>query len=165
MKLTVAIGLAAIAASAIGGGPVDAASVAQSSKAPCKPSTSKIEGGAAVNYCGPATAMLRVSGKTYTFKNGFCQSIPGFENDVTLGTFAKGKGGSGTPDNGGKPYFKLDLGPGKSSYLALTYFGGNLLSAEGSLSFSGTVTSRERSSRCRQYLLLSPERGTVMASS
>ena len=109
---------------------------------PCKPSTSKIEGGPAVNYCGPATATLRLSGKTYRFNNGFCRSIPGFEDVITLGTFAKGKTGSGTLDNGGRPYFSLDLGPGVSSYLNLTYFGGNLLPAEGSVSFKGSATSK-----------------------
>jgi hypothetical protein len=118
------------------------ASAATTSTAPCTQSTSKIEGGAATNYCGPATAKLRVSGKTYTFKHGFCQSIPRFENDIALGTFAKGKTNSGTADNGGKPYFRLDLGPGQSSDLALTYSGGNLLDSEGPASWKGTVTSK-----------------------
>ena len=131
-----------IAASTTSAGPVLAAAVTHANAAPCKPLISRIEGGPAVNYCGPATATLRVGGKTYTFSHGTCQSAPGFEDVITLGTFAKGKNGSGTPDNGGSPYFSLDLGPGESSYLNLTYFGGNLLSAEGSVSFRGQATSK-----------------------
>jgi hypothetical protein len=131
-----------IAASTTSTDPVLAAAVSHANGAPCKPSISRIEGGPAVNYCGPATATLRVGGKTYSFSHGTCRSTPSFEDVITLGTFAKGKNGSGTLDNAGRPYFSLDLGPGESSYLNLTYFGGNLLSAEGPVSLRGKATSR-----------------------
>jgi hypothetical protein len=142
MKRALSVILTVLAGSVVGATPGLAASAATSSVAPCTPTTSRIEGGPAVHYCGPATAKIRVDGKTYTFKNGFCQSMPGFENDITLGVFAKGKGGSGTTDNGGKPYFRLDLGPGQSSDLALTYSRGNLLDSEGPVSFRGNATSK-----------------------
>ena len=115
MKSAITIGLAALTASAVSAGLVNAAPVAQTSKAPCKPSTSKIEGGAAVNYCGPATATLRVRGKTYTFKNGFCQSLPGFEDDITLGTFAKGKGGRGRSTTAGSLISSSTSGPARAA--------------------------------------------------
>jgi hypothetical protein len=112
--------------------------------APCTPSTSKIGGGPATTYCGPATATLKVKGKTYRFKGGYCQTLPalGNETDITLGTFLKGRGGSGTIDNGKNPYFRLDLGPGQSSLLALTYFGGTLLPATGPVGWHGSATSK-----------------------
>jgi hypothetical protein len=141
MKSVVAMALAVVAGSAFSAGPVSVASATTTSTAPCTPSTSSIGGGAATHYCGPATAKLKVNGKTYAFKNGYCQSIPGFESDITLGLFAKGRGGSGTLNNAGKPYFKLDLGPGESSDLALTYSGGKLLPSEGAVSWKGTATS------------------------
>ena len=100
-----------IAASTTTAGPGLAAAVTHANAAACQASVSRIEGGPAVNYCGPATATLRVAGTTYSFSQGTCQSAPGFEDVVTLGTFAKGKNGSGTLDNGGRPYFSLDLGP------------------------------------------------------
>lgn len=155
----------ATAASATGAGPALAAAVTHANAAPCKPSISRIEGGPAVNYCGPATATLRVAGKTYTFSHGVCQSTTSFEDVITLGTFAKGKNGSGTLDNGGKPYFSLDLGRGESSYLNLTYFGGNLLSAEGSVSFRGRPRRRGPSSPSRPNLLPSRGPGTAAGSS
>jgi hypothetical protein len=142
MKSVFVMALAAAAVvSALSAGPASVASATTTSTAPCTPSTSSIEGGPATHYCGPATAKLKVDGKTYTFKSGYCQSIPGFENDITLGVFAKGREGTGTLDNGGKPYFKLDLGPGESSDLALTYSGGKLLSSEGPVSWKGTATT------------------------
>jgi hypothetical protein len=114
------------------------ASAATTSTAPCTPSNSSIDGGPAVNYCGPATAKVKVNGKTYTFKHGFCQSIPGFENDITLGTLGKGQYKFGKL-NAGKPYFRLDLGPGQSSDLALTFTGGTALASEGPVSWKGTT--------------------------
>ena len=40
---------------------------------PCKPKITKIQGHQAAVNCGPATATLHISGKTYTFRNGFCE--------------------------------------------------------------------------------------------
>ena len=40
---------------------------------PCTPKITKIQGHQAAVNCGPATATLHISGKTYTFRNGFCE--------------------------------------------------------------------------------------------
>jgi hypothetical protein len=132
--------LAVAAGSALGAAPITVASAATTATAPCTPSTSSIDGGPATHYCGPATGKVKVSGKSYAFKNGFCQTIPGFEADITLGVLTKPKGVSGSLSNGGQPYFRLDLGPGESSSLALTYSGGHLLSSEGPVSWKGTTS-------------------------
>jgi hypothetical protein len=68
-----------------------------------------------VNCCSPATAPLVVRGRTYKFRDGFCQSVhvSGILLDVTLGTIALGRSGTGVKGNSGKPYFRLDLSPGE----------------------------------------------------
>jgi hypothetical protein len=78
-----------IAASTTTAGPVVSAALPQANAAACEAPVSRIDGGPAVNYCGPATATLRVGGWTYSFSHGTCQSAPGLEDVTTLGTFAK----------------------------------------------------------------------------
>jgi hypothetical protein len=146
MTRSIGIGLAAIAAATIGASPIYAAEAARTASAqPCSPSTAKIDGSPAVSYCGPATATLLIGGKTYTFKDGFCQSIKvsGIKLDVTLGTIAEGKTGSGVPGNAGKPYFRLDISPGEfSSLLSPVSSGGKKLTGGATVSYSGSVTSK-----------------------
>ena len=98
-----------------------------------------------MNYCGPATATLVVRGRTYKFRDGFCQSIhvSGILLDITLGTIALGKNGTGVKGNGGKPYFRLDLSPGEfGSALSGAFSGGKQLAIPPSaVSFRGSATS------------------------
>jgi hypothetical protein len=145
MSTAIAVGVAALAATALSVSPIYAAAAARTASAPpCTPSTSRIDGGSAISYCGPATATLAIGGKTYTFNNGYCQSIhvSGIKLDVTLGAIAEGKTGTGVKGNAGKPYFRLDLSPGADgSLLDMAYSGGKQF-AGGIVSYSGSVTTK-----------------------
>lgn len=68
----------------------------------CLPKVTKIKGHTAVVNCGPATATLRISGKTYTFKNGTCRTRANGLPLIQLGTALVG-----TKNNGGYPQFQL----------------------------------------------------------
>lgn len=142
MKIAIAIGLTAFVATAMSASPIYAASSARAASAqPCTPSTSKIDGGPAVSYCGPATATLAIAGKTYAFKGGFCQSIhvSGLKLDITLGTIVENK----ISDNAGKPYFALDLSSGNSiSLLNAAYSGGKKVADGAAVSYSGNVMTK-----------------------
>ena len=66
---------------------------------PCLPKMKNAKTKPVVYECGPATATLRAGGKTYTYRNGFCQQSKsaglGLELDLgVLATFAKGNGGN-----------------------------------------------------------------------
>jgi hypothetical protein len=142
MRLALAIGLVTVLGTSIGASASDAAQTG--SAPPCTPSTTKLDGGSAVSYCGPATATLVIAGKTYRFKDGYCQSIhaSGIKLDVTLGTIAQGKSGTGVAGNAGKPYFNLDASPGLlSSLISSAYAGGKKISGGGSISYKGSLTS------------------------
>jgi hypothetical protein len=139
MTLPMAATIAAPAASAA----TTARSVTAGANAKC--SISNVHGVQTISYCGPATATLRVGGETYSFKNGECVSIAvsGITVDVTLGAIAEGKSGSVVKGNAGKPYFSLDLSPGKySDVLNNIIFGGKQLTPGGSVSASGTIVSK-----------------------
>jgi hypothetical protein len=143
MRTALAIGIAAIVGTAIAASSAEAAPAGNS--APCSAMTTKIDGGPAVTYCGPATATLVVAGKRYSFKDGYCQAIKvsGIKLDVTLGTFVEGASGAGVPGNAGKPSFRLDVSPGLfSSLMDSAFSGGKKVSDGGSVIPSGSVTSK-----------------------
>lgn len=74
---------------------------------PCTPKITKVQGHQAGVNCGPATAKLTVSGKTYTFRNGFCEQSKSAASalELNLGTIVTGVKG-----NAGKPFFSLTVG-------------------------------------------------------
>ena len=49
------------------------ANASKSNTPPCTPKITTIGGHKAAVNCGPATATLRIGGKTYTFRDGFCE--------------------------------------------------------------------------------------------
>jgi hypothetical protein len=154
MRRTIALSMAVfavpaiLATTAIDTSPVAGASVDHvvpvraSTPAPCTPTQSRIDGHPATTFCGPATVTLKVSGKTYKFKGGYCKEFDGLLTDITLGTLVGVHGTPNTTDNKKKPYLRMDLGVGNSSSLALPFYGGNLLAAQGSLKWHGGVTTK-----------------------
>jgi hypothetical protein len=140
--------VAALAAAALSATPATAASAGRvlavrTSTPPCTPKQSKIGGDAATTFCGPATVTLKVSGKTYKYKGGYCKDFDSGEfTDITLGTLVGVNGTPNTTDNKKKPYLRMDLGVGSSSNLNLPYYGGTLLGAEGPLKWHGGVTTK-----------------------
>ncbi|MGH9298518.1 MAG: hypothetical protein ACRDZT_01220 [Acidimicrobiales bacterium] len=130
-----AIGSLSAHAASAGGGP------------PCAQKTVKIQGHPAEAFCGPATATLTISGKTYTFRNGFCEQskVSATKLGLNLGTLVFGKG------NAGQPYFTMTIG---RSHLVQTLggadYGGKdllgsatpLIDVKGSIPAKGTFTQR-----------------------
>ncbi len=141
MHRRIAIGLALVTALTSGALAAAAASPAGTTAAvPCNPTTSTIKGKQAIHYCGPATATIRIKGRTYRFKNGYCQSIhvSNITNDITLGTIVQGAAG-----NAGQPYFRLDINkPATASLLDTVYFGGKHIADGGLGPVSGNLTSK-----------------------
>src|SRR5690242_21793910 len=80
------------------------AGAATSSAPPCTPKVITIGGHRAGVDCGPATATLRIGGKTYTFRKGFCtqSKAAGSALELTLGTTVLG-----AKNNAGQPAFDL----------------------------------------------------------
>ncbi len=72
---------------------------------PCTPKITKIGGHKAAINCGPATATLRIGGKSYTFRNGYCQTSKsaGSYPALNLGTDVLGGG----KNNAGQPSFSM----------------------------------------------------------
>jgi opacity protein-like surface antigen len=108
---------------------------------PCAPKITKIHGHQAAVNCGPATATLHISGKTYTFHNGFCQQskLAGDALQLTLGTTVLGVEG-----NAGKPHFSMLIGHVHTvaSVFGADYGGKDLLGGQSLITVRGNIPSR-----------------------
>ena len=132
IALTVACCLAATAS-------LSAHTVAMSAP-PCTPKITTIHGHQAAVNCGPATAILNIGGKAYTFHNGFCQKskAAGSALQLALGTLVVGVKG-----NAGLPAFSMAiLANGRSAFgsgsvLGADYGGRDLLGGEGLIKATG----------------------------
>lgn len=79
------------------------ASAGASSAPPCSPRYTTVGGRPAITYCGPATVVIDVGGRTYQFRGGLCdlsRTAGGLE--LNVGTHVRGPAG-----NSGKPYVSL----------------------------------------------------------
>ena len=127
-------------------------SAASTSQPPCIPKISSPNGHAEVDYCGPATATVKVGSKTYTYKDGYCRIDP--KNKIAvqldLGDISLVK----SPVNGGKPLFQLsgiDVGNISIDTVTADWDGKQLetvgtVSLKGSIPASGSFTSKGFSS-------------------
>jgi hypothetical protein len=107
---------------------------AAASRPPCIPKVTTLGGKHTVVNCGPATATLRVGGKSYSYRDGFCsRSSSTKEFDLDLGTLVLGARG-----NAGKPYLKISLAT-VGGYISEADFGGKKLVASGKINFSGST--------------------------
>ncbi|HVU76447.1 MAG TPA: hypothetical protein VHC67_02605 [Gaiellaceae bacterium] len=81
-----------------------ASAASKAGNPPCLPKVTKIAGHIAAVGCGPATATLRIGGKSYTFRNGFCSQskTSGAAPQLDLGTTVTGVAG-----NAGKADFHM----------------------------------------------------------
>ncbi len=73
---------------------------------PCTPKMSKTAGRLTVANCGPATATLKLKGKTYTFKSGFCSQSKTANGALQLDARHARLNAKG---NAGHPYFSMLL--------------------------------------------------------
>jgi hypothetical protein len=118
---------------------------------PCTPKITKILGHRAAVNCGPATATLRIGGKSYVFRNGFCQVskaagaalkldlgtvVVGLENNARLANFSMLIGARINSAFGNGSVFEAHYG-GKS-----LLGGDSLISARGTIPSMGTFTSK-----------------------
>ena len=97
--------LVVTAASAISAATVAAAEPAASSTPPCVPKLGSSGGHTVVDYCGPATATLKIGSKTYNFKDGYCRTDT--KNHIPLGLTLGVIDSASSPVNGGQPLFEM----------------------------------------------------------
>jgi hypothetical protein len=116
---------------------------AGSTKLPCTPKITKIGGKPAVINCGPATATVKIGGKTYSFKNGFCQSSPANKAALllSLGTTVE------TSKPGSAPYFDITVSTPSLAAVNADYGGkvivlDSIVSVKGKIPASGTFAGK-----------------------
>jgi hypothetical protein len=137
------LGLAAAVAAALAVAGATTTPAVAGSALPCVPKVTKIGGKPALIECGPGTATLKVGGKTYSYKNGFCQrSSSGLEAlDLTLGTVVE----TGKPSSA--PYFDLTVSSPAVAAVNADYGGkvivlDSLVTVKGKIPSSGTFAQR-----------------------
>ncbi|HEY1778110.1 MAG TPA: hypothetical protein VGG41_18280 [Solirubrobacteraceae bacterium] len=126
----------------LGGAAVAAAlgtsSAGATSAPPCSPRHSTVAGRPAITYCGPATVVIDVGGRTYEFRGGLCdlsKTIGGLE--LELGTRVRGAAG-----NSGKPYVSLVIAkPPSESEAFEADDGGTQLFGDSVVTEGGTLIS------------------------
>lgn len=141
MKLVALIATAAITGSLV----ADAAAASPAARAgstrpPCVPKITATKGHGEVEYCGPATATLTIAGKTYTFKNGYCENDPAahFTLQLTLGAIVEGQRNG----NLGVPLFELNIINSSIKIDTVTAdSGGKTLTSVGAVTIKGSLTN------------------------
>ena len=119
LAATMALTLVAASATAIA-----APSGAVASRPPCIPKLAKINGKTAAENCGPATLTLKVGGKSYTFKNGLCETSGSNVFTLDMGTLIVGD----RAHNGGQPHFSMTVS-GSTADVTAIYGGKDLVGA------------------------------------
>jgi hypothetical protein len=114
------------------------------SASPCSPRVSTIQRRHAIAYCGPATVVIVIGGRTYRFGGGLCdrsETLGALE--VSVGTLVQGASG-----NAGRPFVSLVIGRSPSESEALEadsggrqLFGDTVIVPGGTLLARGTFTS------------------------
>lgn len=131
-----------LAVAAAGTAALTANAASRGSAPPCVPKITTIGGHKAGVNCGPATATFHISGKTYTFRNGFCQQSkaagPGLLLD--LGTAVlNAKGNADQPNFNMTIVSRLHSAYGSGTVSA--YYGGRHL-GYGLVKVGGKIPSR-----------------------
>lgn len=132
--LAVAAASAATAAAVAG-----AETVTSSSTPPCIPTASSSGGHTVVDYCGPARATLKVGGKTYSFKNGYCRTDA--KNHIPLGLTLGVIESVTSPVNGGQALFEMtDISTSGLAFATVNAdYGGKKLDSVGTVKLQGSV--------------------------
>jgi hypothetical protein len=97
-------------------------------KAPCVAKPITVGGNAGTQFCGPASATVKVGGKTYSFKEGFCAHDLQNQLALQLSLGTDIPAFTGKPDHG-HPLFELTLSTTaqKGTLLAVDYAGRKLV--------------------------------------
>src|SRR5579863_1997383 len=64
--------IAVLGGAALAGGAVTRVAGGTLAPTPCAPAATRIHGKPAIAYCGPATVVIQIAGRTYRFRNGLC---------------------------------------------------------------------------------------------
>jgi hypothetical protein len=110
--------------------------VAGSAAPPCTPKITKIGGKPAVVNCGPATATVKIGGRTYNFKDGFYERSPANKEalNLTLGTAVE------TAKPGSAPYFDITVSTPVIAAVNADY-GGKTIVLDSIVSVKGKIPS------------------------
>ena len=136
--------LVLLGSAALAGGFGTAVPAGAASASPCAPRVGTIGGRRAIAYCGPATVVIQVGGRTYQFRHGLCdRSSTVGAVALNLGTLVQGSRG-----NAGRSFVGLVIAKTPSESEAFeAYAGGQQLFADsvivegGPLLAKGTFTS------------------------
>jgi len=115
---------------------------------PCTPLVTTIGGHKAAVNCGPATASIRIGGRSYTFRNGFCEQSKstGAAPELNLGTTVIGvKGNAGKADLSMliDAHLHSPFGTGSifhADFGGRQILGDSLIKVKGTLASKGTFT-------------------------
>jgi hypothetical protein len=99
LAVTLAISTAAVA---------DGRAAPDTTKAPCVAKPITVNGSIGTEFCGPATAAVKVGGTTYSFKDGFCAHDLQNQLALQLSLGTDIPAFTGKPDHG-RPLFELTL--------------------------------------------------------
>jgi hypothetical protein len=113
-----------------------ARAAAPRAKSPCVATPVTIKGDDGLALCGPATAVVHVGGKTYSYTHGFCATFSTGSFQLSLGTSIPMANG-----NAGKPYFSVDVGKATPRAGGFAYYGGKKAIPDGVWTVTGTITS------------------------
>ena len=134
-----ALTFVALATLAVGvsAAPSDAATRAAAGR-PCQFSTITVKGQPATLGCGPATAVVKVGGKTYRFDHGYCETddVDQTKLILNLGVI------STAPNNGGRPSFDMVMTTSFARASILAYAGGRKIVALHAFSARGAPPGR-----------------------
>ena len=94
-----------------------------------------------MDYCGPATATLKVGSKTYNFKNGYCHTDT--KNHISLGLTLGVIEASAKAGNGGQPLFEMTAltADGISISTVNADYAGKVLDSVGTVKLKGSIPS------------------------
>ena len=136
--------LVLLGGAALAGGLATAAAAGTASAPPCAPRVAAIDGHRSIAYCGSATVVIRIGGRTYRFRNGTCdRSATAGALELSVGTLVQGATG-----DAGKPFVSLVIAKSPSSSEAFEgysggkqLFGESVIAQNGILLGSGTFSS------------------------
>jgi hypothetical protein len=136
--------LALLGSATLAGGLAIAVAAGAASPSPCAPRVTAIGGRRAIAYCGPATVVIQLGGRTYQFRHGLCDrssSLGGLA--LNLGTLVQGARG-----NAGRSFVSLVIAQRPSESEAFEAFAGSqqlfadsVIAQGGTLLATGTFTS------------------------
>jgi len=136
--------IAVLGGAALAGGAVASAAGGAPAPSPCAPAVTTIRGLRAVSYCGPATVVIQIGGRTYHFRHGLCdRSSEAGGLELSVGTLVQGLSG-----NAGRAFVSLLIAKSPSSSEAFEadaggrqLFGDSVIAPAGTLLGRGTFTS------------------------